>query len=74
MSKANDEGELLGCVILFIAAILIGIFVAGYWVGVGAVGRHVGRDEMKAEAVNAGVAEWVVNGDKQMEFKWKTGK
>jgi hypothetical protein len=29
------------------------------------------RDELKAEAVKRGFAEWIVTGQNQTEFKWK---
>jgi hypothetical protein len=29
------------------------------------------RDELKAEAVKRGFAEWIVIGQNQTEFKWK---
>jgi hypothetical protein len=29
------------------------------------------RDELKAEAVKRGFAEWIVTGQNQTEFKWR---
>jgi len=39
-----------------------------------AVGLHIvadQRDELKAEAVKRGFAEWIVTGQNQTEFKWR---
>lgn len=61
---SNGESETLVC-ILFIG-ILVGILcIISYIIGI-----DVGRDRMKQEIVEKGFAEWTLNSEREIEFKW----
>ena len=55
---SENASSLFG-MILFLFALIIAVLV------------KQDRDELKAEAVKRGYAEWIVIGENNTEFKWK---
>jgi hypothetical protein len=55
---SENASSLFG-MILFLFALIIAVLV------------KQDRDELKAEAVKRGYAEWIVIGEDNTEFKWK---
>lgn len=64
---AHGEKSLMAEIILIFGLLLLLLCVAvGGWIG-----KAYGRYEIKKQAVQAGVAEWVVDDEGIVEFRWK---
>lgn len=64
---AHGEKSLMAEIILIFGLLLLLLCVAvGGWRG-----KAYGRYEIKKQAVQAGVAEWIVDEDGTVGFRWK---
>ena len=67
MMDAHGEKSLMAEILLIVGLLLLLLCVAiGGWIG-----KTYGRYEIKKQAVQAGVAEWVVDEQGTVDFRWK---
>lgn len=64
---AHGEKSLMATIVLIFGLLVLLLCVAvGGWIG-----KTYGRYEIKKQAVQSGVAEWVVDEDGTVGFRWK---